>query len=386
MIKNKKLLFIFFVAAFMFLSSGFAYAAMEVVYPKIPGLITPTASCSGSNCLGVYAAYIFGIFVYIAGIISVISFTMGAIGLINPALGSHQDAKDRMIGSIMGLVLTLASFIIIHTINPKLTVLKIASLPGTNGVFYTNGKEQKPCPEENADVSTIPQGFNNIIYCCSPDCKSTSGPALLVWMFPNTGFNGTNGKYSGVDVERVTCNKKIAISGKSFQMSFESPGVYFYLGKDCSGYGSESVLNSQDLIQDPFKGSLKSIRIVNDTTNDLLYGAIFHKEQGLENGGTCSKPLINATTDGCQAITGGFCCNVNIAASAVDVFQMNKSPRSSGDGVSFYSEPYGWDAGANAGFYVLASTKISYPYYQEDANTMAFDYTNVDRPAAYEVK
>ena len=74
MIKNKYILLIFFAAVFVFLNIGIARAALEVSYPQIPGLVTPSASCSGSNCLGTFAAYFFGILVYIAGFISLISF------------------------------------------------------------------------------------------------------------------------------------------------------------------------------------------------------------------------------------------------------------------------------------------------------------------------
>jgi hypothetical protein len=136
--------------------------------------------------------------------------------------------------------------------------------------------------------------------------------------------------------------------------------------------------SSQNNIADPFNGNIKGIRIVDDPANDIFYGAIFHKQTGIDNGGECTFPIINTKGDSeCQA--------VDLPASAADIFIFDKNSIDSGDGVSFYSEPYGWNTGAKAGSLKVEDANIN-PTYIENADSMNFDYTNVDRPASYKFK
>lgn len=381
--KGTKKIYLFFVTtlAVITIFSASSVLALEVKYPNIFGV-----SIDSNSTLPQYVKYFFNFGLAVAGTLALISFALGAIGLMSPNLESHNDAKDRMKGSILGLILIMASFIIIQTINPKLATITISELPGVSGVYLTNGKDSQACPEQYADTSLIPQGFNKIQYCCDKDCKGGTGPNLLVWMYPKTNFQGNNNQYTGVNVERMKCGNKIDVNGKSFTMEFETSGVYMFLGQDCSGYASTSISSSRDRLEDPFRSNLKSIRIVNDQKNNLSYGAIFHKEIDLEDGGTCSKPLIDGLSNGCQAVDDGFCCNVGINASAADIFQLSKKSAASGDGITFYSEPRGWNSGQEAGVYEVAATKIKGSNYNENAASMRFNYANVNVIPAYYTK
>lgn len=360
--KNK---YFWLLSSFILLFSLGANLVSAIEVP-LPGL--------GNNpTLSSYIIYFFTWGISIAGFLALVSFAIGAVGLIisgdNPELAS--SSKDRMKGAVLGLVLTLASFIIIKTINPTLTAPTVTALPAVPGVFLTNGSQQKPCPEESADTSTLPTGFNTIQYTCSG-----TGPVLLVWMYPNKNFSGNNGGYGGVNVQRVNCNSQIGVGGGSFQMEFETPGIYYYLGSGCSGYGSDAITGSQDNIEDPFNGNLNSIRIVDDPTNNLYYGALFHKESGLTNGGDCALPIVNQA--GC----------LNLAhpdyTSAVDIFKYNDNPGASGDGVTFFSNPYGWNTGANAGFLNIPDNGIYSPF-SWDTSKMIYNYTNVNQPNEYQL-
>jgi hypothetical protein len=379
MLKNKYFTFLTFLLIFLFLSSGLALA-LEIKYPAIPGLPSINQNKPDINA---FIGYFFGLGIYLVGILSLISFTMGAVGLINPNVEAHKDAKDRMIGAILGLVLTLASFVIIKTINPALITPTLTPLPGVAGIFYTNNVDQKTCPEENPNTVTIPEGFNNIQYSCTDN--SESNPVLLVWMFPGTDYTGNNGTYDGVTVQRVTCNNKIPINAKSFRMKFETPGIYFCMGgcngNICSGYMSDSNTVSQDNIGAPFSGKIGGVRIVNGTTGGPYYGVIFHKETGLGGGGTCTTPKISTNP-------GISCQNISdvSSTSAVDIFALNSDPISSGDGVNFYSEPFGWNTGANAGFTLLPNNQIGFSDNSMQAKNLAFNYADVDRPQQYQDK
>jgi len=137
MIKNKYIIFLAFLIVFLFSSANFVFAlALEAPFSGLPD--NPT--------LPDYASFIFSWIIGIAGVLSLISFAIGAVGLIvsgdSPELSS--SSRDRMKGAVLGLVLTLASFIIIQTINPALTIFKLGTLPPVSpppvvtqaGIYY----------------------------------------------------------------------------------------------------------------------------------------------------------------------------------------------------------------------------------------------------------
>lgn len=357
----------------LLLNSGFAYAALEIRdYPTIPGLISPSA-CTGRDCLSVFIAYWFGLLIYLAGALALISFTIGAVSLIasaeNPS--ARGEAIDRIKGAILGLVLTIASFVIIHTINPTLITPALAPLPGVDGVFYTNGSENKPAPIAEADTANIPAGYNRLVYICN------SGPALLVWQFPKTDFRDED-DYPNTNVQRLECNKGgITVSGGSFRMAFETPGVYYYLKESCSGFMSDVNLSSGQL-EAPFKDKVKSIKIINNIPNNVRYVAIFHDNDDNTKAGPCTAPLLINDINKSDACLAGI-----PVSSSVDIFNWNaKTPETSGQGVDFYSEPWGQSIGARAGKYSLDKSVIK-NYWNDSAQKLTFDYTKVNRPDKY---
>jgi hypothetical protein len=365
-----------FLVLIFFLNISFV-SALEIQYPTIPFL--PNINLPNVT-LPQYVSYFFGFLVIMAGAVSLISFTIGAVGLINPNIESHNDAKDRMKGSVLGLVLTLASFIILRTINPILIGPSLTPSGGLAGVYYTNGSQLAATPLENTNTfEVLSKGFNKITYKCADGAYS---PALLVWLFSNANLEKGNDLYTGVTTKRIVCGDEFEIgSVGSFKLAFETTGVYYCLGgcsgDICSGYMSNVITKREDLPA-PFAQNIKGLRIVIDPPNNIFYGAILHKQIGLENGGACS-PLFVATTNSLCVDTYSYG-----GASAVDIFMLNNGSVSSGDGVTFYSKPYGWDKGQNAGYYDFTATEIiSNPFQLKFPDSFSFDYTNVNVPEDY---
>ena len=179
-----------FLIIFLFVAINSALA-LEV---QLPGLGTnPT--------LPQYVSFFFSWLIGIAGVLSLISFTIGAVGLINPNVEAHGEAKSRMISAVLGLVLTMASFIIINTINSNIINIQLTPLESVPGVFLTDGTEKKPCPSEVSDTLTL-EGFTTIKYDCP---TGSAGSPLLVWQFPQAGLEGENGDLSSVIVAEVPC-------------------------------------------------------------------------------------------------------------------------------------------------------------------------------------
>jgi hypothetical protein len=386
--KNKHLLIILSVIILLFLNAHFSFALEITSYPPVPGLIAPSANCTGSDCLSIYIAYWFGLLVYLAGALSLISFTIGAVGLIASTdnAEAQSNAKDRMRGAVLGLVLTLASFIIIKTINPTLITPTLTPLPGVEGVFYTNGSEDKPVGLEESNVANrgeelIKNGFDRIIYKCSEGGDAIA-PTLLIWEFPRPGFQGNDSSYGGARVVRKRCGEIEPIaSWGSFRMAFEVPGVYYFLGSGCNGFGSDVKLTSQTKLDDAFVGKIKSVRIVNNPANHDYYGVIFHKTPGENSAGDCTNPIAVGGISGCENLSS-FSVSPDFSAYAADIFNWNKdNATSSGDGVAFYSEPDGWNADKQAGEYNVPSTTLK-NFFAKEADKIVFDWTGVDSDIA----
>jgi len=288
-IKYKYLLSLAFLVSFLFLKASFI-SALEVDYRSLGLPANPT--------LPQYVSAIFTWAIGVAGVLALISFTIGAIGLINPNPESHNEAKERMKGAVLGLVLTVAAFIIIRTINPTLVSPTISQIPQPN----------------------LP-----------PPATST--------------------------------------------------GVYYYSDNNCSSDEAGPNTVSQDdlsnIFNDPTK-SVKSIKIINNPATNIYYGVIPHESFGLDQGGICRDPLIEANS--CLPPQG--CCEnsstLEVALNSIDVFRVNVMfPLTSGNGVSFYSEPYG-----KAGVFPILKNQITPPYQFNPAN-MKFDYTANPQDQAY---
>lgn len=449
MTKNKHI-FIFLTVALLLLSNNFVLA-----------LNAPIVGLTDNSGLGDYIVVIFKFSIGIAGLLAMIGLAIGGVTLImsggNP--GMRSEGLDKIKGAILGLVLLTSAYIILNTINPQLTKPAFTTeLPSLPGVVLTNGTDEKPAPDAVADTDTL-KPYNTILYKCNED--PAQNPALLIWKFPKKNLEGNGtwynygdiGKdaakekvggpgYDGITVETLLCGKSLKISFSSYRMEFERAGVYFFLGNGCSGFMSGPHTGSVDNIGDPFVGNLriiepepalnpgpgepktklivkeskepnsnntKSIRIVNkknssDPLKNNYYGAILHSEVGLGRYGKCSDEQINLNEN------SSVCQPVYMAVGAVDIFSLNKNPATSGTGVSLYSEPYGWNKGARAGFcHILSDSSIPpkkrkgagfcsfpsgdssadrqgaemNPIFEENAENLILHYDNIDRKEKY---
>lgn len=382
--KHKKL-FLLFLILFVFSFANFTNA-LEVPLPFMPD--NPT--------LPQYVIYVFRFLVLTAGAISLVSFVVGSVSLIFSADDpSRADSgRDRMKGAILGLILTVSSYIILNTINPVLTRPTLTALPPGAGVFYSDGGNQRwSVASEVSDVRiSAPAGATNLFYDCDGKGGGT-GPALLVWQFKKPGLEGGN-DLTKANVVQVPCGNPLSLNGTgSFRYDFEKPGVYYYLGKGCSGYASNSIVGSQDKISEPFNGNIESVRIVNDPDSQIYYGVIFHYEQGLSNGGECDFPIIGEGDSKCFDADVFNYQIAEMAQASADIFVVNKNA-GSGNGVVFYSKPTGWDTNnqghRQAGFLQVSDSDITKglnnKVFWQDTKKICFNYTNIDAPDPYQYK
>ena len=151
--KNKKYNYLFFFAfllIFAFLKTNYANA-LEI-----------DLGLGANPSFPEYVKFLFSWGISLAGLVSVISFALGAISLMISADNAEMasSGKDRMKGAVLGLVLTLASYTIISTINPQLTSFnfpdptKLADWPQPTGAgvyFY----DTPDCSGDNSGAQKI---------------------------------------------------------------------------------------------------------------------------------------------------------------------------------------------------------------------------------------
>ncbi len=116
----KKLFFLIFII--LLLQAGFVYA-LEVNYPAIPGAAQPTDFPS-------FAKYIIYFGMWTGGIIALFLFVIGGVRYVLSTGNPERmiNAKNQIIGSLLGLLVIFSSFLILNTINPQLTNLSMEPL------------------------------------------------------------------------------------------------------------------------------------------------------------------------------------------------------------------------------------------------------------------
>lgn len=126
-----------------------AFAADGIKY----NLLAPFGT---TKTVSTFSGYLVGAIPFIlrmAAVFAVIQIVIGGFQYaLSEAMGTKQDAKDRMTQAMIGLVLALTSYLILNTINPNLVNLKIGVQPirieGTKIICPTS--DGSPCPTNQA--------------------------------------------------------------------------------------------------------------------------------------------------------------------------------------------------------------------------------------------
>jgi len=85
------------------------------------------------NALNQLVAWLYYFIVMISGFAAFLMLVWGGFQWMTSAGNPAKigEAKDRLISAVLGLVLILASWLILNTINPELTLLKMPELQET---------------------------------------------------------------------------------------------------------------------------------------------------------------------------------------------------------------------------------------------------------------
>jgi len=119
-IKYKKIIFLLILLGIFTLASS--ALALELVWPPPPG----GTALSDATTLPEMVEYFYRWGIALGGLAAFIALIWAGFQYLTSAgdPAKIKDAKDRITAAISGLVLLLASFLILNTINPELTTLE----------------------------------------------------------------------------------------------------------------------------------------------------------------------------------------------------------------------------------------------------------------------
>ncbi|MDI6882917.1 MAG: hypothetical protein QMC93_00360 [Patescibacteria group bacterium] len=160
--KNKKVLLSFLIIFFLVFLVNFCLAQFgwqpEVRYPTI-GTKTITSATDLPN----YIIYIFNLAIIVGVIIVVGVIISGGIAYLGSTgdPGKLSGAKDKIFNGFLGLLILLASYLILATVNPQLTVIRLEEIGIKWGVVLIDPPdEQKTIGSDIADIQkTFGPGF-----------------------------------------------------------------------------------------------------------------------------------------------------------------------------------------------------------------------------------
>jgi|GEM_PF-4887532 len=120
--------------------------------PYVPLEPLPGANPDTYNSLGTYLKLLFNILLSIGGMIAVVTLVLGGITyMVSEIADKKSEAKKRMQSAIIGLLLLLSCWLILHEINPNLTDKFILILPG-----QTQSAVTTPSGTQTAAATTPP--------------------------------------------------------------------------------------------------------------------------------------------------------------------------------------------------------------------------------------
>ena len=200
----------------------------ESKYPVIAGIEISETTTSAE-----YIAYAFSLLVAIGSFIAVVMVVIAAIEWMtssgNPS--KIESSKGKIKNAVVGVGVLLGSYIILSTINPEITTVKIDDLVCDYGIIM----KAKLTEDGDEVIRCIDQNTANIDYSIVETVNKDAwnfdkGSLLAVFLFSGEDYTGTVQKLS-FDDDEVPYGE---ISGaKSIYFLRYSPGVYIY---DSTGY------------------------------------------------------------------------------------------------------------------------------------------------------
>ncbi len=275
----------------------FAQRELEIEYPTVPGVETPTTT---KTTLPEYLRYIFTFAIIVAGLLAFGALIYGGIRHLTSAGDPTKmaDARAQVTAGILGLIILLSSYLILNTINPQLVFPKKPPIqPAVAGIrIYTMEVCQED--EEHPSFKIPPEGMKDLT---DPDLnwgfdgrkiksiEFLGNPGdLTVSLWSNIEFKGaeTTVDYPAGDTE--SCKQSgpdfPLATYKSISLDWHLPGVYLYASDSCVG-DDYKIYQSSSATLPEFDNKTNSIKFIYgdkdpDTSEyKAKYAAILHEKE-----------------------------------------------------------------------------------------------------------
>ncbi|MFH1780893.1 MAG: pilin [Candidatus Nealsonbacteria bacterium] len=118
----KRLIYFIFILAIL-VPQAVSAVTLNLRYPIPPG--APNINSPDGQALDQVIAWFYYFIIWIAGFATFVMIIVGGVKWLTSAGNPSRitDAKDQIKNAILGLLIILAAFIILQTINPGLTTL-----------------------------------------------------------------------------------------------------------------------------------------------------------------------------------------------------------------------------------------------------------------------
>lgn len=123
----------------------------------------PFADEEGKVTIDAYIPGVFNLAIGVAGVLAVLMIIIGGVEYITTdAIQGKTDGKARIQNALLGLLLALVSYILLHTINPNLTMfdLNVKTIITQNNNLDVDNPDNNPyfktitTPNDNKTITT----------------------------------------------------------------------------------------------------------------------------------------------------------------------------------------------------------------------------------------
>lgn len=259
--------------------TNFSFAKeLEIQYPDINN----NAPNTTKTLLPDYIEYIFKLSLMIAGLVSFGALVYGGFGYMTSAGNPSKmdDAKQKIISAILGLIILLSSYLILITINPQLIVLQMPGIqidkgvilyddincPGRKDPTGTRGKDYEKFPKSSRTLWNLDDKVKSIYFYQGSD-------QLKITLYTEKDYKGGTKPFEN---QSVGCfPEEINFSAKSIKMEWTIPGIHLYAELDYGG--DERIYTSNRNTLGDFEDKTKSIQFV-----DTDLRAILHENENMK--------------------------------------------------------------------------------------------------------
>jgi len=367
---SKKIILIFLLSSFLLLlfsSFCLAQRKLEIIYPAVPGVQTPTTT---KTALPEYLRYVFTFAIIISGLVAFGAMIYGGV-LYVTSVGDPtkiSGAKDQVIAGILGLIIVLSSFLILNTINPQLVLPASPPLESASAGIYAYVKagcvdapddsyddrvliSQTEIPDLGVRLPTDEDGDPQSLKCLEfrsqreliaevkvliYSQKATKSDSK--WIFPDTP--------SATHIFNPGEKWDVPVAAESMKLEYHPAGVYLYTTLDCKGdkYGTDYVIyqGSSATLQD-FDNKTQSIKFLyGDKDPDTLkyqvkFAAILHEKENYMGQAMLYDQDQNVCKKLSENLTGNPNAPKNITVSSITVY-LKPVGSPIGQGVRFWED------------------------------------------------